>query len=63
MTMMKKKTKKTKIIKLDVKFFNPNLIYFLTILCQITISFKYWVTVEIGIKFRPHLFRLYLDRV
>ncbi len=22
-----------------------------------------WVTVKIGIKFRPHLFRLYLDRV
>ncbi len=35
--------KTTKIIKLDIKFSNPNSIVFLTILCQITISFKYYL--------------------
>ncbi len=34
--------------------FNP--IYFYQFISQ-------WVTVKIGIKFRPRLFRLYLDRV
>jgi hypothetical protein len=40
---MKKKKKTTKIIKLDIKFSNPTLIFFFTILCQITISFKYYL--------------------
>jgi hypothetical protein len=43
MTMMMKMKKTTKIIKLDIKFSNPNLKHFLTILCQITISFKYYL--------------------
>jgi hypothetical protein len=30
----------------------------------VSVFYQYqWVTVKIGIKFRPHLFRLYLDRV
>jgi hypothetical protein len=26
-------------------------------------EFIYWVAAKIGIKFKPHLFRLYLDRI
>ncbi len=64
--MMMKKKKTTKIIKLDIEFSNPNLIFFLTKLCQITISFKYylhWVAAKIRLNFRPPKFRIYLDRI
>ncbi len=31
--------------------------------CILTNNIIYWVAVKIGIKFKPRLFRLYLDRI